>query len=226
MANQHDPRANQNNSPRSPQLESLLTLKKQAQHQLDIARRNLEDAHRALETADEVQRTAQTCWEEYCDANTQWQTAQQHTEAVKTSETRISELRFRIFIANVLALGMVILAAIQVTRSSALVVILIGVLPCLLYVAAKAQQLIRVQRALPSKRIGDLAALARNAEKLRQRYERARIAVQRKGSDRPILVSRVQNAQKDVTEWGFKVNEAEVRIQAQISLERARKQQH
>ncbi len=224
MANQPNPRGNPNNG-RSPQLESLLTLKKQAQHQLANAQRNLENAKRALETADQAQRTAQTRWEEYCDAYGEWQNARQNAEARKTGETRVSELRFRIIIASVLTLGMLILAAIQVTRSSTFVVILLFVLPPLLYVVAKARQLFRAQQILPSKRIGDLAKLEKTAERLRQRYEYARAVAQRQASDHPILVSRVQNAQRVVEDWEFKVNEAEVKIQAQASFDRVRKQQ-
>src|SRR5690348_10505876 len=127
----------QQDSNRTPALESLLTYKKQAECQARVAEAHLVAARNVLETADAAQRDTLVIWQVYSHAYNQWQTAQQFQAAVKAGETRISECKYRILLAGVLAVGFLVLAAIQVTSSSLLVVMLLGFLPCLVYIGAK-----------------------------------------------------------------------------------------
>jgi F0F1-type ATP synthase assembly protein I len=144
------------------------------------------------------------------------------TEVVKTTETRIAESKFRILLGGVLALGLLLLAAIQETPSSMLVVLILGCGPCCLYVAAKVGQCVRAQQMLSSKsEVGDPTALGKIVEKWRQRYDRSQEAV-RKLDDRDILVARVKLAEADVSSWEFKISDAEVQIQRRISFEQQR----
>lgn len=215
----------QQDSNRTPGLESLLTYKKQAERQARVAEAHLVAARNVLETADVAQRDTLVIWQEYSHVYNQWQTAQQFQAAVKAGETRISECTYRILLAGVLAVGFLVLAAIQVTSSSLLVVMLLGFLPCLVYIGAKSRQLRLAQCALPRNGVGDPSTLWKGAEKWRLRYERASADAQYKNAERPILVSRCQQALKDLSEWEFKVREAEVKIRAQVSLERTQRQQ-
>jgi hypothetical protein len=219
---QPDPRAQQGD--RSPTLEGFLTLKKQAQAQELAARNVVAAAKRALETADAAQRETTAIWQEYCEAYRQWQTAQQSHAAVKTGETRISELRYRILLAGALAVGLLVLAALQVRPSSTVVVVLLGVMPCLIYICAKVRQLRVAQCALPKGVVGDPGALWKVSEKQRKRYEQAYAHAQSQFAHRPILVSSYQQALKDLADWEFKVRDAEVKIRAQMSVDRVRRQ--
>ena len=214
------------NPGRSPQVESLLTFKKQVQNQRDLTQRTLDEVERVLATADQAWRDVQTLWADYCDVSNRWQAAQQLVEAAKTGETRISEIIYRILLVGVLAAGALALAAIQSTASSMLVVILLFFLPCLLYIVLKVKQLQHARRNLPSTSgVGDPDVLGKACKKMRERYERAQEVAQRKYPDRAILVSRVQQAQQDLAKWAYQVREAEIKLQAQHSLERAKRQQ-
>jgi hypothetical protein len=221
---QPDPRAQKGND-RSPTLEGYLTLKKQAQTQATAARNAVVAAQNALEAADAAQRDVSAIWQEYREAYSMWQTAQQSNAAVKAGETRISELRYRILLAGALVVGLLVLAAIQVTSSSMLVVVLLGVVPCLIYISAKVRRLRVAQNALPKNGVGDPASLWKASEKLRQRFEKANAHAQRQIAQRPVLLSRYQLALKDLADWEFKVRDAEIKIRAQISVDRARKHQ-
>ncbi|HEU5379127.1 MAG TPA: hypothetical protein VFV38_27205 [Ktedonobacteraceae bacterium] len=215
-------RGKQDNSDRSPELQALLTQKKRYEREWDEAQVVLENTRRALNAFTQAQQNAQADWQEYCKVWNAWQTAQRTAEVVKTTETTISELKYRILFGGVLILVALLLAAIQVTPSSMLVVLVLGCLPCL-YVAAKVLQLVRALRALPSKNeVGDPISLGKSAEKWRQRYERTQGAV-RKLEDQSILVARVRTAEADVTAWEFRINDAEVQIQKRISFEQQRK---
>lgn len=217
-------RGTQSDLNRSPEMQALLTQKVQYEKAWDEAQQVLENTRRALKAFTQAQQNAQADWQEYCKVWNEWQTALRNAEAVTTAETRIAELKYRILFGGVLILVALMLAVIQETPSSMLVVLLLGCLPGL-YVAAKVLRLVRALRALPSKNeVGDPIALGKSAEKWRQRYERAQEAV-RKLEDHSILVARVRSAEADVTAWEFKITEAEIQLDRRISFEQQRKRQ-
>jgi hypothetical protein len=77
MANERLPHRGQNDSDRSPELQSLLTQKKKYEKAWDEAQQVLDTTRRALKAANQAQQIAQADWQEYCKAWNEWQTAQQ-----------------------------------------------------------------------------------------------------------------------------------------------------
>ena len=225
MANYYKLPKRGNDLNRSPEMQALLTQKVQYEKAWDEAQKVLENTRRALKAANQAQQNAQADWQEYCKVWNEWQTAQRIAQTVATAETRIAECKFRMLLGGVLALGSLLLAAIQVTPSSMLVVLILGCVPSCLYMAAKIGQWVRALRTLPRKsEVGDPTALGKTVEKWRQRYERSQEVV-RKLEDHSILVARVRSAEADVTAWEFKITEAEIQLDRRISFEQQRKRQ-
>lgn len=210
---------------RNPAIEAQLTLRKQLQSRSLAAQRQLEAAQRELDALAGAERYAHELYQEYTDLYQQAQNAQAHAGAAKSGETRASELRFRLFFAGCLAVAFLVLAAIQSTASSMLVVVLLFVVPALLYIFAKAKALMVVLRSLPSSQVGDPVALRKEADRVWKRYQSAAAIVARKPSEE-MLLTHYQQAVQNAGYWKREADMAEAKLQSLYSELRARQQQN
>jgi hypothetical protein len=142
-------------------------------------------------------------------------TAYQQAQA---TQTRISELRLRCFGSAVLLFGSLLLAAIQVSAQSSLVVLLLCSLPLAWYAASKARQLRGLQ---PPRQV---YLLGSDYQALVKREQRLSTMAAKKSEGYPALVARHQAALADLTYWRHEFRKCKHSIDALHGAEQRAKQ--
>jgi hypothetical protein len=196
---------------KSPAMLKLLTEK-------ELARRQMERAEAAVEVAEAALNATNAAWHEANDVRCQMQAAWTAYQQAKATQTRISELRLRCFGSAVLLIGSLLLAAIQVSTQSSLVVLLLCSLPLAWYAASKGRQL----RGLHPPR--QVYLLEGEYQALVKREQRLNAISQRKQEAYPHLVARHQAALADLTYWRHEFQRCKHSIDALHVAEQRTKQ--
>lgn len=172
----------------SPAMRTLLTEK-------ELARRQMARAEAAVSVAETALQAVQAAWQEANEVRCQRQAAWTAYQQAKATQTRIAELKLRCSGALILLVGSLLLATIQVSVQSSLVVVLLFTLPLALYACAKGRQLCGLH---PPRQVSFLEHACQTWAK---RDQQAQAAYLRKSIGYPQVVVRHQAALADLTYW-------------------------
>jgi hypothetical protein len=195
----------------SPAMRTLFTEK-------ELAHRQVARAEAAVSIAETALQAVQTAWQEANEVRCQRQAAWTAYQQAKATQTRIAELKLRCSGALILLVGSLVLATIQVSAQSSLVVLLLFTLPLALYACAKGRQLCGLH---PPRQ---MYLLERECQTWAKRDQHAQAAYLRKSAGYPQLVARHQAALADLTYWRHELQRCQHRLDALYSAEQRAKQ--